>query len=92
MAWLVPEIIAEVHACRVGFPTPDNIEILVEVEVAARGVAIGITQHRYDDIGAEAMNRMRCGQICFLFDFFTVNGFENGWLPWVCCGVDNVEI
>ena len=92
MAWLIPEIIAEIHACCIIFPTPDNIEILIKMQITAGSFTIGITQHRNNNICAQTMHRMRGRQIGFLLNFFTVNGFKQGRFTWISSRINNIEI
>ena len=63
MARLVPQIVVEFHAAEVVLPAPDDFEVLVEMEETAGRVALGITEHRNNDIRAEAVDRMRRRQI-----------------------------
>ena len=56
---LVPEVVVEVHATDVVLPTADDVEVLIEVQEAAWGVAVGVAEHGDDDVGAEAVDGVR---------------------------------
>ena len=59
VAGLVPEIITERDVAHRVFPASDDVEILVQMQIAAGGLSLGIAKHRDDDLGAQAMHRMR---------------------------------
>ncbi|HKN46107.1 MAG TPA: hypothetical protein VJW23_19515, partial [Propionibacteriaceae bacterium] len=63
VARLVPEVVVELHGPEIVFPSPDDLEILVQVQEAARRVAPCVAEHRDDDVGAEAVHGMRGRQI-----------------------------
>ena len=59
VARLVPEIVAERDVAHRGLPAPDDVEVPIKVQIAARGLALGVAEHRYDDLGAEAVDGVR---------------------------------
>jgi len=65
---LIPEIVVELHAAKIVFPTPDDLKIFVQMQKAAGRVALGVAEHGDDDIGAQAMDGVRGGQIGFRLD------------------------
>ena len=63
VARLVPEVIVEFHAAQVVLPSPDDVEVLVQVQEAAGRVSPRVAEHRDDDVGAEAVHGVRGRQI-----------------------------
>ena len=45
MTGLIPKIITEVHASGVVFPAPNNVEVLIQMQISSRCIALGIPQH-----------------------------------------------
>ncbi len=73
VAGLVPEIVAERDVAHRVFPAADDLEILVEMQIAARRLALGIAQEGNDDLGPQAMHRMRAGEISLPLDVGAVD-------------------
>ena len=51
VARLVPEVIVELHPGQIVLPAPHDVEILIEMQEAAGGLALRVAEHRDDNVG-----------------------------------------
>src|SRR4029078_9616813 len=89
---LVPEIITKLDTAHGVFPTADNLELLAELQIAAGGIALGVTKHGNDDAGAEAMHRVWRRQVGPSFDFSAVYHLEQCRAARIGTAIDNMQI
>src|SRR4029078_206147 len=92
VARLIPEVVAEFDSAHRAFPAADDLEILVEMQIAAGRIALRTAQHGDDDLGAEAMHGMRCGKIGLGLDLTAFDDFEQRRATGIGASVDNVEV
>ena len=92
VARLVPEVIAEGDVAHGVFPPPDDLEVLVEVEITPRRLALRITQERNDDLGSQAMHRVRAGQVRSGLDLGPFNHLVQARRTRVGGGVDDMDV
>ena len=61
VAGLIPKIIAELNIAHRVFPAPHNLEIFIQVQIAARRFAHRVTQKGDDNFRTQTVHRMRAG-------------------------------
>jgi hypothetical protein len=62
VAGLVPEVVVVLHLAEAGFPAAGDVEVLVHGQEAAGALALGVAEHRDDDLLAEAVDGVGRGQ------------------------------
>ena len=92
VARLVPEVVVELHAAQVVLPSPDDVEVLVQVQEAAGRVSPCVAEHRDDDVGAEAVHGMRGRQIGLGLDLGAFDHLVQARGLLVDAAVDDVQI
>ncbi len=92
VTWLVPEVVAERDVAHRVLPPADDLEVLVDVEVAARCLARGVAEEGDDDLRAEAVHGVGSGQVRFRLDLVAVDHGVQPWGPRVGGGVDDVDV
>ena len=92
VAGLVPEIITERDVAHRVFPSTDDVEILVQMQVAPRGLALGIAEHGDNDLRSKAMHGVRRRQVRPCLDFTTFDDFVKPRRPRVGGGIDDMDV
>ena len=92
VARLVPEVVVELHAAEVVLPAPDDLEVLVQVQEAAGCVPARIAEHRDDDVGAEAVHRVRRRQVGLGLDLGALDHLVQARRLLVDAAVDDVQV
>ena len=89
---LIPEIIAELDIAHGVFPAADDLELLVELQIAAGGIALSVAKHGNDDVRAEAMHCVWCRQVGPGLDFGALDHLEQGRIAGIGTAIDDMQI
>ena len=92
MAGLIPKVVTKGDVAHGVFPAANNLKILVQMQVATRRLALGVPQHRDDDLGPQTMNGMGGAQVCLGLDLGPVDHFEQRRIARVSSTIDDVDI
>ena len=92
VARLVPEVIVELHPAQVVLPAPDDLEVLIQMEKPAGGLALGVAEHRDDDVGTQAMHRMRRGEVGPLLDLGARDHLVQSGIPGIGRAVHDMQV
>jgi hypothetical protein len=89
---LVPEIITKLDTAHRVFPTADNLELLVELQIAAGGIPLSVAEHGNDDVRAEAVHCVWCRQIGPGLDLCARYDLVQGRVAGIGTAIDNMQV